>query len=225
MLSESVEDYLRAIYELGRERESVTTGVLAERIGVAPASVTGMLKRLAEAGYLAHEPYRGTVLTETGRRLALEVLRHHRLIERYLAEALGVPWDQVHAEAHRWEHVLSEDLEDRMDATLGYPATDPHGSPIPARDGSIAELPIKRLADLAPAQSAVIAEVRDGDPELLRYLGGLGLYPGVEVTVIARAPLDGPWTIDVAGDRHFVGHAVATNVFVREPVSDPAQTE
>lgn len=225
MLSESVEDYLRAIYELGRERELVTTGVLAERLGIAPASVTGMLKRLAEAGYLAHTPYHGVVLTDTGRKIALEVLRHHRLAERYLAEALGVPWDQVHAEAHRWEHVLSEDLEDRMDAALGYPSADPHGSPIPARDGSITALPILRLADLAPSQSAVVAEVSDGDPELLRYLGGLGLYPGAEVTVIARAPLDGPWTIEVAGDRHAVGHAVATHVFIREPGSDLAQTE
>src|SRR5918912_2318913 len=137
MQTQAVEDYLKTIYEIQREQGKVATTVLAERLGIAPASVTGMVKKLAGLHLVAHEPYQGVVLTEAGEKIALEVIRHHRLIERYLAEALAVPWDKVHEEAEKWEHVLSEDMEDRIDALLGHPTTDPHGAPIPARNGTL----------------------------------------------------------------------------------------
>jgi DtxR family Mn-dependent transcriptional regulator len=178
MHTQAVEDYLKIIYELQREQGKVATSMLAERLGVAPASATGMIKKLAGMHLVTHEPYQGVVLTAAGEKIALEIIRHHRLIERYLAEALGVPWDQVHDEAEKWEHVLSEALEDRIDAMLGYPTTDPHGAPIPTRNGTIAQLASMRMADLQPGQSAVIVEVSDHDSALLRYLGGLGMYPG-----------------------------------------------
>src|SRR5437867_7774832 len=132
MHTESVQNYLKTIYELQHEQGRVATTLLADRLGVAPASVTGMIKKLAGMHLVTHEPYQGVVLTEAGERIALEVIRHHRLIERYLAEALGVPWDEVHEEAEKWEHVLSEEMEERIDAMLGHPTTDPHGTPIPA---------------------------------------------------------------------------------------------
>ena len=189
MHTQAVEDYLKTIYEIEREQSRVATTVLAEQLGVAPASATGMIKKLAEMDLVAYEPYQGVVLTQTGRKIALEVIRHHRLIELFLAKTLDVPWDQVHAEAHKIEHVLSEDLIDRIDAVLGHPTTDPHGAPIPTREGTIDQPPCWRLADLEPGQSAVITEVYDNDPALLRYLGEMGLYPKVAVRVVRVGPL------------------------------------
>jgi DtxR family Mn-dependent transcriptional regulator len=220
MQTQAVEDYLKAVYEVGREQGRVTTTALADRLGVTPASVTGMVKKLAELRLVAHEPYQGVALTEAGRRIALEVVRHHRLVELYLAEALGVPWDQVHAEAEKWEHVLSEDLEDRIDARLGYPTTDPHGAPIPSRSGEIAPTSRLALAELEPGRCAVVAEVSDHDPELLRYLGGLGLYPRAEVSVVAVAPFNGPVTVRVGGGEHALGREAAGYVWVAETTKD-----
>jgi DtxR family Mn-dependent transcriptional regulator len=214
MQTQAVEDYLKTIYEIQREQGKVATTVLAERLGIAPASVTGMIKKLAGMRLVAHEPYQGVVLTEAGEQIALEVIRHHRLIERYLAEALGVPWDKVHEEAEKWEHVLSEDMEDRIDALLGHPTTDPHGAPIPDRNGTIAQPAQMRMADLRPGQSAIIAEVSDHDAALLRYLGSLGLYPGTEVHMVAVAPFDGPLTIRLGAVEHALGREVAGQIFV-----------
>jgi len=195
--------------------------MLAERLGVAPASVTSMVKRLAGLRLVTYTPYQGVVLSEAGQKIALEVVRHHRLIELFLAEALGVPWDQVHAEAHRIEHVLSEDLEDRIDAALGHPTTDPHGAPIPDRDGSM-DLPDHiQLANLGPGQSGVVAEVSDRDPALLRYLGEMGLFPKAEVHVIEVAPFDGPLTVRVGEAEHTLGRAAANHVSVREITDAP----
>jgi len=216
MHTQAIEDYLKTIYEIQHEQSKVATTVLAERLGVAPASATGMIKKLAEMRLVAYEPYRGVVLTEGGQKIALEVIRHHRLVELYLTEALGVPWDQVDAEAEKWEHVLSEDLEDRIDALLGYPTTDPHGAPIPARDGTIVQPDCVPLADLKAGQSAVIAEVSDHDPALLRYLGELGLYPKTEVSILAVAPFDGPLTIRVGEAEHALGREVASYIFVTD---------
>ena len=214
MPTQAIEDYLKTIYEIQSEQGKVATTVLAERLGVTPASATGMIKKLADMRLIAHQPYQGVVLTEAGRKIALEVIRHHRLIELFLAEALGVPWDRVHEEAHKIEHVLSEDLEDRMDAFLGHPTTDPHGAPIPGRDGSIEHPPCVPLAELKPGQSAVVTEVSDHDSALLRYLGELGLYPQSQVTVVAVAPFDGPLTIRVDEVEHALGREVAGYIFV-----------
>ena len=212
--TQAVEDYLKAVHELERTHDKVTTSALAERLDVAPASVTGMVKKLSEMKLVTHEPYRGVTLTDAGRKLALEVVRHHRLVELYLAEALGVPWDQVHNEAEVWEHVLSEDLEDRIAEHLGHPTTDPHGAPIPSRDGELPESDAMRLDELAPGQSAVVAEVSDHDPELLRYLGSLGLYPQASVTLVDAAPYGGPLTLQVDGEERVLGQEAAEHVYV-----------
>jgi len=216
MQSQAIEDYLRAIYELQSTEGQVGTSLLAERLGVTPASVTGMIKKLAEMKLVVYEPYQGVKLTKAGQKIALEVLRHHRLVEQFLAEALGVPWDRVHEEAHKIEHVLSEDLEERMDAMLGHPTTDPHGSPIPRPDGTIDESASTRLADLQVGQSAVVAEVSDHDAALLRHLGELGLYPRSAVAVMAVAPFDGLMTVQIGDKQHALSRAVATEILVAD---------
>lgn len=215
MQTQAVEDYLKAIYELQAEGGRVSTTELSERLQVAPASVTGMVKKLATMKLVVHEPYRGVELTPSGEKIALEVLRHHRLVESYLAEALGVPWDKVHEEADRWEHVLSEEMEDLMDDKLGHPTTDPHGAPIPSRDGTIPKTNLRRLSELEAGEAAVIAEVSDHDAELLRYLGDLGLFPRVELRVLSSAPFDGPVTIKTNGDEHALGREVAGHILVQ----------
>ncbi|MBI3943451.1 MAG: metal-dependent transcriptional regulator [Chloroflexi bacterium] len=216
MQTQAVEDYLKAIYELQSVEGKVATTTLAEHLNVAPASVTGMVKKLASMHLVAHEPYQGVSLTDAGLKIALEVIRHHRLIELYLAEALRVPWDQVHEEADKWEHVLSEEMEDRIDAMLGHPTTDPHGAPIPTRSGVIVRPSGERLADMEPGQKATIAEVSDHDPALLRYLGGLGLYPQIELSVVDSAPFDGPITVRIGKTEHALGREVAGYIYVTD---------
>ncbi len=188
MQTQAVEDYLKNIFEIERTEGKVATTALAERMGVAPASVTGMIKKLAATDLVHYEPYQGVQLTAAGRRIALEVIRHHRLVELYLAEALGLPWDRVHDEADKWEHVLSEDVEARMDEVLGYPQVDPHGSPIPSSEGKIIVPQQQKLQELETGVSAVITEVSDHSAEMLRYLGHLGLYPGTRVRVQSQTP-------------------------------------
>ena len=214
MHTQAVEDYLKTIYELQTTAGKVSTTGLAEQLGVAPASVTGMVKKLATMKLLKHEPYRGVQLTKAGEKIALEVIRHHRLVESYLTEALGVPWDKVHAEADKWEHVISEEMEDRISAKLGNPTTDPHGAPIPTRDGSLPETEVRRLSELEPGERAVVAEVSDHDPELLRYLAEMGLFPQARVRVISTAPFQGPITIEISGQERAVGREVAGHVLV-----------
>ncbi len=214
MRTPAVEDYLKTIYQIEHEQGKVATTVLAEHLRVTPASVTGMIKKLADMRLVAYEPYQGVVLTEAGRKIALEVIRHHRLIELYLAEALGVPWDQVHEEADKWEHILSEDLEDRIDGLLGYPTLDPHGAPIPTREGEMASSPRERLADLQPTQKALIAEVSDHDAGLLRELGACGIYPGTQVEVLARG--DKTVTLRLGEMVHAIPLEMAVFVFVQE---------
>ncbi len=220
MHTQAVEDYLKAIYEIQQEQGKVATTALAERLHVTPASVTGMIKKLAAMNLLDYEPYQGVLLTEAGRKIALEVIRHHRLIERYLAEAMGVPWDQVHQEADRWEHVLSEEMEDRMDALLGHPTTDPHGAPIPTREGTIVQSAHILLVDLRPGEAAQVVEVSDHDPALLRYLGDLGIVPGSEMQVVETGPFDTPIVVQIKGSRHALGREVAGYVFVTRIEAD-----
>lgn len=195
--SEAIEDYAKAIYALQRRAggTGVSTNDLAERLGVTPASVSAMVKKLAERGLAEHEPYRGVQLTPDGERVALEVLRHHRLLELYLAEHLGVPWDRVHEEAEALEHVLSEDLEARIAAKLGNPTHDPHGDPIPDADLVMDEGETQRLDDLAPGARGRFVRVSDSDSAMLRYLDERGVRLGDRFEVVDRQPFGGPLTV------------------------------
>ena len=209
-----VEDYLKAIYELERATGAAGTTEIAQRLAIAPASVSGMIRRLADQGLLAHERYRGVRLTDEGRRVALRMIRRHRVIETYLLRALGYAWDRVHDEAERLEHAASDELIDRMAAAIGEPAVDPHGAPIPTRDGEIDERDHRSLADLEPGRAGRVVQVSDDDGARLRYLGGLGLVPGAQVTVVDRAPFGGPITVRVGAGECQVGPALAAVVMV-----------
>jgi DtxR family transcriptional regulator, Mn-dependent transcriptional regulator len=215
-LSQAEQDYLKAIYHLQRRDDEAPVGTvaLAKWLGISAASVTSMVKKLAEQGLVAHQPYRGVVLRERGEKHALETLRHHRLLETYLSERLGMPWDQVHAEADRLEHALSEELEERLDADLGHPTTDPHGAPIPTKDGVIHCPPTLPLWRIAPGKPTVVAEVEDEDAALLLHLAELGLRPGATVTVLRREPFDGPLLVRVDAREHALGETVARAVLV-----------
>lgn len=216
-LTASVEDYLKAIYDLELSGPAATTTDIAQRLAVAPASVTGMARRLAQQGLIAHEPYHGITLTEAGRRVALRTLRRHRVLEAYLVHALRYSWDRVHVEAERLEHAVSDELIDRMAETIGEPIVDPHGAPIPARDGTIDETRHPSLADIATGSRTRVLRVTDEDPEMLQYLARLGLVPGAEIIVTARAPFDGPITLKVGTARRVIGPAVAAHVIVAQP--------
>jgi DtxR family Mn-dependent transcriptional regulator len=209
-----MEDYLKAIYKLQEFGGAVTTSALAEYMGVSPASVTNMCKKLAELNLLAYEPYQGVRFTPAGKKLALEIVRHHRLIELYLAEALGVPWDQVHEEAEKLEHVISEDLEERMAAALGDPEFDPHGAPIPSRTGIIPQKESGRLIDMKAGDRLVVVEVDDQDPKLLRYLGEMDIYPGTMIQLTNCAPFDGPLTLVIGDKQHNLGYQAAKSILV-----------
>jgi len=185
MLSASIEDYAKAIYVLEERHGVASTTALADRLEISPPAVSAMVKKLAALGYVTHVPYRGVRLTDEGRRVALEVLRHHRLLETYLVEELGVPWDRVHAEAEVLEHVLSEGLEERIAAKLGEPTHDPHGDPIPAADGTVVEPETVALDTLATGDRGRFVRVSDSDSKLLRELARLGIRPGDELEVVA----------------------------------------
>ncbi len=199
VVTRAMEDYLKALFELG-ERD-VKPRELAKAVGVSPASVTGMLQKLADLKLVTYRKYHGASLTAAGRDLALETLRHHRLLETYLARALGYGWHEVHDEAERLEHVISEDFEERVDALLGRPTHDPHGDPIPRRDGSVPPSVGVPLASLDVGERAVVRRITDQDPEVLTYLAAHGLVPGAHVTVVARAPFEGPVTVQRDGGR------------------------
>lgn len=214
LLSDSMENYLKAIFEVLEKNDRATTSAIADRMGIASPSVTSMVKKLADLKLVTHEPYQGVRLTAIGSKTALEVVRHHRLIELYLAEALGVPWDQVHDEAEKLEHVISEDLEDRIANALGNPTRDPHGAPIPARDGSIERIDAEVLADVETGRVVTVLEVEDRDPELLRYLGGLNLFPGTTIEIMGVEPFDGPLTLKTNGREIILGRAAAQEILV-----------
>jgi DtxR family Mn-dependent transcriptional regulator len=192
-VSSAIEDYAKAIYALqDRGSDSVSTTAIAERLGVTAASASGMVKRLGELGLVDHAPYRGVTLTDEGRRVALEVMRHHRLLELYLVKSLGVPWDRVHAEAEVLEHVLSEELEELIAAQLGHPTHDPHGDPIPTRDLEMEDSPTQSLQSLEPGARGMFARVSDSEPDMLRFLAERGIAPGDHFEVIDKQPFDGP---------------------------------
>lgn len=213
--TEAVEDYAKAIHALAqRDRGPVSTSALAERLGVSPGSVTAMLKRMGEMGLVEHEPYHGVRLSESGERVALEVIRHHRLLESYLADALGMPWDRVHDEAEVLEHYISEDLEERLADALGDPEVDPHGDPIPDRELAVDEGGGLPLAGLEAGDRGTFTRVSDSDPEMLRYLAERGIRPGAELEVRERQPFGGPLTIEVEGSSHTIGGELAERMLV-----------
>ena len=206
----AIEDYAKAIYALERRAgEAVTTNALAERLGVTPGSASGMVKRLAELGLAEHEPYRGVQLTDDGRRVALEVIRHHRLLELYLVQSLGVPWDRVHEEAEVLEHVLSEELEELIAAKLGNPTRDPHGDPIPTRELTIEEEPTQSLQSLEAGATGRFTRVSDSDSEMLRFLADRGISPGDSFEVIDKQPFGGPLFIRFGDNVHVLGGDLA----------------
>jgi DtxR family transcriptional regulator, Mn-dependent transcriptional regulator len=213
-LSVAIQDYLKEIYKLQSEGERPTTTAIARRMGVAPSSATSMLKKLAALGLAQHSPYRGVELSTAGTKIALEVIRHHRLLEQYLAETLGLGIDAVHAEADRLEHVISEELEARIDEKLGYPTQDPHGDPIPDADLRIERRTLRSLDALEPGEEATVERVPDGDPALLRYLALLRLLPGRRVTLRRSEPFEGPVTVLVDGSEHAISRALAGQIGV-----------
>ena len=220
--SQAVGDYLKAILEIQHDEGKVATTTLAERMGVAPASATGMIKKLATLKLLRHIPYQGVVLTRAGEKIALEILRHHRLIELYLTQALGYSWDQVHEEADRLEHVISEEFEDKIFEALGRPTRDPHGEPIPTKEGKMPRVNHEALSDLAPGATGVISQVWRSDPEMLRYLGERGLVPDVAVKVLDKAPFEGPITVRAGMVSHVLGRELARHIRVEAGHDVPA---
>lgn len=217
-LSGPVEDYLKAIYDLELVGTAASTNDIADRLAISPASVSGMVRRLADQGLITHEPYRGVRLTGDGRRAALRTLRRHRILECYLTEVLGYPWDRVHEEAERLEHAASEELVERMATALGDPVQDPHGAPIPTRDGRVEEPSLRTLAEAALGEQVRVRRVSDKQPERLRYLAELGIRPGSIVRILDKAPFDGPITLWVeesgGGATRAVGVGLAAQVHV-----------
>ena len=209
-----MQDYVKEIYKLRLEGKRATTSAIAARLGVRPPSVTAMVKRLSALGLAEHAPYRGVELTPAGERVALEIIRHHRLLELYLAQALGLSLDEVHSEADRLEHALSEELEARIDRSLGYPTHDPHGDPIPNAKLRMARASLRTLASLEPGDEATIRRVPDGDDELLRYLAKLALVPGKKVKLSRAEPFGGPLTVRVGKSEHAISRELAAGIGV-----------
>jgi DtxR family transcriptional regulator, Mn-dependent transcriptional regulator len=213
-LSDAIQDYVKEIYKLEASGRRASTSALAEQLGISAPSVTAMLKKLATLGLVKHERYRGARLTAKGERVALEVIRHHRLLEQYLSQTLGLPIDALHDEADRLEHALSEELEAHIDRTLGYPTRDPHGDPIPGPDLKLVVTDATPLSALEPGAEAVVSRVPDGDGELLRYLDSLKLTPGNRVEVRDSAPFEGPLTVRVGGEEHAISRELAAKIAV-----------
>ena len=214
VLSQSMENYLKVIYEVLEREDRAATSAIADQMGVASASVTAMLKKLAGLQLLTYERYQGVRLTPAGEKTALEIVRHHRLLELYLAEALDVPWDRVHEEAERLEHALSDDLEERIATALGDPKVDPHGSPIPSRDGIVDRVDARRLSSVEAGETVTVVEVADRDPDLLRYLGKLEMFPGTVVRVLAVEPFQGPLVLRSNGREFILGRQAADEIQV-----------
>jgi DtxR family Mn-dependent transcriptional regulator len=213
-LTDAMQDYLREIYKLRLEGRRATTSAIAGRMGVRPPSATAMVKRLGALGLVEHERYRSVELTPSGERVALEVIRHHRLLELYLSQALGLSLDAVHSEADRLEHALSEELEERIDRSLGYPTHDPHGDPIPDADLVIADERTACLSTLEPGEEATVVRISDAEPEMLRYLAARDIVPGTRVRVVDKQPFGGPLFVEVDGATHALGGQLTTSMRV-----------
>jgi len=217
-LTHVIEDYLKTIYDLTADSGRASTNQIAERMGVTAASVTNMIQKLAatDPPLLKYQKHRGVVLTEEGERVALEIVRHHRLLEMFLHQTLGYSWDEVHEEADRLEHVISEEFEARIAERLGHPRHDPHGDPIPTRELELPEAQATTLREMRPGQKAIIQRVRDTDPDLLRYLSDLGLTPGARITILDFSPFDNNLRLRVEGHDEAVvlGPSITSQVFV-----------
>ena len=219
--NEGAENYAKALYELQARGETpVGTKAVAGRLGVTPASASGMLKRLADEGVVEYEPYHGARLTPEGERIALEVIRHHRLIELFLADVLGMPWDRVHSEAEVLEHHISEELEELIAAKLGQPVRDPHGDPIPDRDLELTAEDSVPLIGLEPGERGIFARVSDSDSSMLRYLADREIQPGNRLLVRSHEPFGGPLVVEIAGRTHRLGPQLAQSMRVRREASD-----
>ena len=212
-LSRSIEDYLKVIYKLELESGSAQTSAIADALAIAPPSVSGMVKRLADADLVTHVPYRGVELTEAGRRQALRMLRRHRILESYLIGHIGYDWDDVDREAERLEHAVSDDLVERMAVKLGNPTHDPHGAPIPSAAGTIDPTRYLPMTEIEVGLAGRFRMIGDADPERLRFIASLGLRPGAEFRVLDRQPFNGPVTIELDGDRkEVIGFALASSL-------------
>ena len=213
---QAIEDYLKTIYSLEQEESPVSTSRIAEARSVRPGSATSMIQRLHKLNLVNYEKHYGVTLTDAGSEIALEVIRHHRLVELYLMEALGFSWDEVHEQADILEHVISEKLEERMAAALNYPDFDPHGDPIPSKEGLVAAIDAKRLSSIPARHKVIVTRIPDSaNSDLLRYLGELGLIPGATVEVLAIAPFEGPMTVEIDGHEQVIGVKVANAVLVK----------
>lgn len=216
VLSQSVEDYLKIIYKLESEEKGASTTRIAESMEVSSASATNMVKRLAKMGLVDYQSYKGASLTASGRKIALEIIRHHRLLELYLLEVLGYSWDEVHDEAEKLEHHISEQFEDKIAQLLDDPTHDPHGDPIPTKEGLMPEMDAEPLVEAEINRKYIVSRVKDQDPELLRYLEKIGLLPGIKVEIKEKAPFDGPVTLLIENNEQVIGNEVAKSIFVAE---------
>ncbi len=215
MRTAAVEDYVKTIYKLQTQTDTVSTSALADRTGTTAAAVSKMLKHLAELQLVVYTPYHGVRLTPMGEKIALEVIRHHRLLELYLAQAMGYSWDQVDAEAEKLEHVISEEFEARIDALLGHPRACPHGDPIPAPDGTLVEERLRTLGECLPGETVSVARVKDTDAAVLRALSARVIQLHTVVTVLDRDSIDSLLTVEVGGAAHTLGPALTGSVFVQ----------
>ena len=214
MITYVMEDYLKTIYQLQEGEEKVSTSAISKKMNVSAPSVTGMIRKLRSMGLIDHTSYQGVELTEGGTKIAREIIRHHRLLELYLVEIMEFSWDNVHEEADRLEHVISEEFEEKMNEALGNPTTDPHGHAIPTKDGALNDVSCETLAEVEPGNSVMVRHVNDNNPDMLRYLANLGLVPGILVQVMTKAPFNGPLCLRIDQAEHHVGREVAFNVFV-----------
>lgn len=214
VISQSIEDYLKAIYILETEGEGASTNNIAEALNISSASVTNMLKRLAIMKLIEHKSYKGATLTDAGMKVALEVVRHHRLLELYLKEMMGYSWDEVHDEAEKLEHHISEQFEDKIAELLDHPTHDPHGDPIPSKDGVVPEMASLAVCDAKIDVAYIIGRVKDQDPEVLRYLERIGVIPGVKLRVLDKAPFNGPIKVLLETNEQTLGYSIAKQVYL-----------
>ncbi|WP_372636245.1 metal-dependent transcriptional regulator [Fodinibius sp.] len=216
VLSQAIEDYLKAIYTLQSGGNRASTTQIAKSLEVSSASATNMIKRLAKMGLVDYQSYKGSVLTSSGKKIALEIIRHHRLLELYLLEVMGYSWDEVHDEAEKLEHHISEQFEDKIANLLDDPTHDPHGDPIPTKEGLMPEMNTRPLVEAEADQRYLVSRVKDQDPEVLRYLEKIGLLPGVKISIKEKAPFKGPITLRVENEEQVIGNEVARNIFIAE---------
>jgi DtxR family Mn-dependent transcriptional regulator len=216
MITQAIQDYLKVIYKISETGQIASTNAIAARLRVSQPSVTGMLKKLAEIKLISYTPYQGVKLTAPGRKIALEIIRHHRLLELYLAKAMGYSWDKVHQEAEKLEHFISEEFEQKMAEILGEPTSDPHGAPIPAKNGKIQKRNLSVLSSVKTGEKVTIKQVSDRDPEKLRYLAQIGILPDIVVVVSKKAPFEGPISVKIGKKQHHLGRALTDQIFVEK---------